>query len=235
MGYYLGRRTTARHFRLGIMFGIIVPDIDLVFSVAIYLLTGSLEDAISIHRTVTHSFITYTVILVLAMITTVAGLASERSFTFVVGLWIGTSIHIVLDLFYLSGVQVFYPFGDFISLSPIAYENLSAFWQKFFLGIDYLSDPIFFYIPLSKEIERLQVEAHSRRAKLLRFMTAYAIAINSALLSIGLLSSIKVETFVLWVYIPDVWVLLFSIFSPLIYRKTILHPQFSPYNYYQQF
>ena len=235
IGMWLGRKTTQRHFRLGLIFGSILPDIDLLFSVIIYLITKDLNEAISIHRTVTHSFVTYTTILLLVMISTVIGITDEYILSFAFGLWIGASIHIVLDLFYLAGVQIFYPFGKAVSLSPIEYTELSPFWQRFMLSIDYLTDPLLYYIPLCKLINQLKVDASRKRCFLLYFMIYWAIVTNVSFLLIGMLIPIPVEKFVIMVYLPGIFTLSFSIFSPLIYRRTILHPRFSPYHYYQRF
>ncbi len=235
IGMWLGKKTTQRHFRLGIIFGSILPDIDLLFSVIIFLITKNLNEAISIHRTVTHSFVTYTTFLILVMISTLTGITDEYVLSFAFGLWIGTSIHIVLDLFYLAGVQIFYPFGGFISLSPINYADLSPFWQRFLLSIDYLTDPLLFYIPLCKYVNLLKVDASRKRCFLLYFMIYWSVSTNLSFLLIGILIPVPIEKFVIMVYIPGIFTLTFSIFSPLIYRRTILHPKFSPYNYYQRY
>ena len=61
---------------------------------------------------------------------------------------LGISVHIILDLFYLGGVAIFWPFLGEVCLSPILFEDLNLLQQKLITITDFLTDPIMYYLPL---------------------------------------------------------------------------------------
>jgi len=131
----------ARTMRFGIVWGTILPDVDLLISIVIIAAGGNMEQALAPHRTLTHSLFT---ILALALI----GLAVWRTGTSrsvgggFFGIAVGMLIHVVLDLPYEVGVSFLWPltaerFGLFWSLPGI--------WAYLDQTMDFLFAAIFFY------------------------------------------------------------------------------------------
>jgi len=136
----LGENAT-RTMRLGIVWGPIVPDIDLLISIVIIAAGGNMQQALAPHRTLTHSLFT---ILILALIglmlwklnwgTSIGG--------FLFGTAIGMLIHVLLDLPYEVGVSFLWPltserFGLLWALPGI--------WAYLDQTTDFLFAALFFY------------------------------------------------------------------------------------------
>lgn len=90
--------------RFGIVWGVILPDIDLLISIGIIAAGGTMHEAVAPHRTFTHSAFT---ILALAVI----GLAlcrSKRGISVgggLLGIAVGILIHVLLDFPYEVGIS----------------------------------------------------------------------------------------------------------------------------------
>jgi membrane-bound metal-dependent hydrolase YbcI (DUF457 family) len=127
--------------RFGIVWGSLIPDVDLLISIIIIAAGGNMQQALAPHRTLTHSFFT---ILALALI----GLllwktaVSKSVGTGLFGIAIGMFAHVLFDLPYEVGVSFLWPlipqrFGLFWSLPGIwAYLDQTA---------DFLFAAIFFF------------------------------------------------------------------------------------------
>jgi len=127
--------------RFGIVWGSIIPDIDLLISIIIIAEGGNMQQALAPHRTLTHSFFT---ILALALIglllwkTAVNKSVGGGLF----GIAIGMFVHVLFDLPYEVGVSFLWPltsqrFGLFWSLPGI--------WAYLDQTSDFLFVAIFFY------------------------------------------------------------------------------------------
>ncbi|MHA1305600.1 MAG: metal-dependent hydrolase [Candidatus Heimdallarchaeaceae archaeon] len=142
-------------YKVGAVFGSILPDIDLFIAALAYLFIG--DKAIDLHRSFTHSF---PVILLFCLLIYVFGIImrkfhpdktiSSYDFTgFCVGLLIGMYIHVVLDLFYLVKVAIFWPFyREFIGWPLVPLSELSDLALKILQTTDFLTDIFLFIIPM---------------------------------------------------------------------------------------
>ncbi|WP_455285753.1 metal-dependent hydrolase [[Eubacterium] cellulosolvens] len=130
-----------RTMRLGVVWGSILPDVDLLISIVIIAAGGNMQQALAPHRTLTHSLFT---ILALAVI----GLALWKTDVNrnvgggVFGIAAGMLIHVLFDLRYEVGVSVLWPltaerFGLFWALPGI--------WAYLDQTLDFLFAAIFFY------------------------------------------------------------------------------------------
>jgi membrane-bound metal-dependent hydrolase YbcI (DUF457 family) len=94
--------------RFGIVWGSIIPDIDLLISIVIIAAGGNMQQALAPHRALTHSFFT---ILALALIglllwkTAVNKNVGGGLF----GIAIGMFVHVLFDLPYEVGVSFLWP------------------------------------------------------------------------------------------------------------------------------
>ena len=130
-----------RTMRFGIVWGSILPDIDLLISIIIIAAGGNMQQALAPHRTLTHSFFT---ILALALIglllwkTAISKSVGGGLF----GIAIGMFAHVLLDLPYEVGVSFLWPltsqrFGLFWSLPGV--------WAYLDQTLDFLFAAVFFY------------------------------------------------------------------------------------------
>ena len=130
-----------RTMRFGIVWGSIIPDVDLLISIVIIAAGGNMQQALAPHRTLTHSFFT---ILALALI----GLTLWRTDWSrsvgggLFGIAVGMLLHVLFDLPYEVGVSFLWPltsqrFGLFWSLPGI--------WAYLDQTSDFLFAAVFFY------------------------------------------------------------------------------------------
>jgi membrane-bound metal-dependent hydrolase YbcI (DUF457 family) len=170
-----------RTMRFGIVWGSLIPDVDLLISIIIIATGGNMQQALAPHRTLTHSFFT---ILALALIglllwkTAISKSVGGGLF----GIAIGMFAHVLFDLPYEVGVSFLWPltsqrFGLFWSLPGIwAYLDQTA---------DFLFAAIFFYAlhSLAKKYQmrsRLLVPAAVASIIAFLVMVAYDLTAPSA-------------------------------------------------------
>ena len=170
-----------RTMRFGIVWGSLIPDVDLLISIIIIAAGGNMQQALAPYRTLTHSFFT---ILALALIglllwkTAISKSVGGGLF----GIAIGMFAHVLFDLPYEVGVSFLWPltsqrFGLFWSLPGIwAYLDQTA---------DFLFAAIFFYAlhSLAKKYQirsRLLVPAAVASIIAFLVMVAYDLTAPSA-------------------------------------------------------
>ena len=130
-----------RTMRFGIVWGSILPDIDLLISIIIIAGGGNMEQAIAPHRTLTHSFFTMLALALIGLLlwkTAVSKSVGGGLF----GIAIGMFAHVLLDLPYEVGVSFLWPltsqrFGLFWSLPGV--------WAYLDQTMDFLFAAVFFY------------------------------------------------------------------------------------------
>ena len=146
-GLLISRFLPDKKAKVGVSFGAIFPDIDILAVVFLYLMTGNEELVYELHRTATHSFFILLIFVVIAIL--YSRRKKEGKFDqFIIAFALGVSVHIILDLFYLGGVVIFWPFFGEVCLSPVLFEEFSILSQKLITITDFLTDPIFYYLPL---------------------------------------------------------------------------------------
>jgi membrane-bound metal-dependent hydrolase YbcI (DUF457 family) len=127
--------------RFGIVWGSIIPDVDLLISILIIAAGGSMQQALAPHRTLTHSFFT---ILPLALI----GLAlwrmgwSQSVGGGLFGVAVGMFVHVLFDLPYEVGVSFLWP------LTSQRFGLLWSFpgiWAYLDQTLDFLFAAVLFY------------------------------------------------------------------------------------------
>jgi membrane-bound metal-dependent hydrolase YbcI (DUF457 family) len=130
-----------RWLMLGIVLGNLLPDADNL-AVAIATLTGQSTDGL--HRTFTHSF--FTVAAIIATFSVVA-LATKRSRWghLGLGLGIGVSMHILLDLLiWFNGVETLWPIPSWVNL----WEGVTMpdWWDRLMMPIEFLFLALYFVL-----------------------------------------------------------------------------------------
>jgi len=170
-----------RTMRFGIVWGSIIPDIDLLISIVIIAGGGNMQQALAPHRTLTHSFFT---ILALALIglllwkTAVSKSVGGGLF----GIAIGMFAHVMFDLPYEVGVSFLWPL---ISQRFGLFWSLPGIWAYLDQTVDFLFAAIFFYAlhSLAKKYQmrsRLLVPAAVASIIAFLVMVAYDLTAPSA-------------------------------------------------------
>ncbi len=247
LGLLLASRLDSKHdyIRVGLVTGSVIPDLDLLGSVLIYLLTFDTDLTIAFHRSVTHSLVVISLIIVIGIF---ASLSSESArimfFPFIIGLTVGMVIHVALDLFYFDGVTLFWPFqpfGDRTKIIPFTYEDLSPahnslaakiigtvdghFELIYYLVFVYLANKYHTNqkIEIKLQTRRITINNWTRYLRLFSYFLVFSMIffLCLAFLSIDW-SIIDRDTFFILLYIPLTPVYLLSGLLPLIMRETIV-------------
>jgi membrane-bound metal-dependent hydrolase YbcI (DUF457 family) len=170
-----------RTMRFGIVWGSILPDIDLLISIIIIAAGGNMQQALAPHRTLTHSFFTMLALALIGLLlwkTAISKSVGGGLF----GIAIGMFAHVLLDLPYEVGVSFLWPltsqrFGLFWSLPGV--------WAYLDQTLDFLFAAILFYAlhRLAKKYQmrsRLLIPAAVASIVVFLVMVAYDLTAPSA-------------------------------------------------------
>ena len=166
-GHMMWDEDGTRTMRLGIVWGTILPDVDLLISIAIIAVGGSMQEAIAPHRTLTHSLL-----LILTLV--IIGVSLWRTHVSpsvgagLFGIAIGVLLHVLLDLPYEVGVSFLWP------LLPERFGLLWALpgiWAYIDQTLDFLFAGTFFYA-----LHRLAKKYQTRERLLIPAVAASVIA-----------------------------------------------------------
>ncbi len=135
-----------RNAKMALVITSALPDIDLLGSAIIYLMTKDNDLTIGFHRTITHSWLVYLLLLLAGLVTSLIYKTRSleksktiRDVTF--GGILGLFFHTIFDLIYLSDVAIFWPIiTTRFKLLPFTYEVLDPMIQKFLNSFDLLVD-----------------------------------------------------------------------------------------------
>jgi len=160
--------------RFGIVWGPILPDVDLPISIVIIAAGGNMQQALAPHRTVTHSLFTILALALIGLLLWKTGWSTSVGGGFF-GIAVGMLIHVLLDLPYEVGVSFLWPltierFGLFWALPGI--------WAYLDQTMDFLFAAIFFYAlhRLARKYqtrERLLIPSAAASVLAFMAMTAY--------------------------------------------------------------
>jgi len=105
-------------FTSSLIFGSILPDIDILLSAILFLFGSTINDAEAIHRTFTHSI--FTVIIIYFIFLSIAEITSDKKFrTIGKGLCLGIIIHIILDIFlWFHEISLLWPIQPYM-IAPL--------------------------------------------------------------------------------------------------------------------
>ncbi|MHA2334740.1 MAG: metal-dependent hydrolase, partial [Candidatus Hodarchaeales archaeon] len=152
-GILFCRFTRSPSMKLGLVFGSVIPDIDLFGSALIFLLTSSEELAIIFHRSLTHSFFTIVTILLVGLLLEYLSIAPViddgqlKLSLLLVGMSIGIFIHVFLDFFYLDGLSILAPLNwDRIYVINLRFDDFSYSSQKKLAAADFQFESLFWLV-----------------------------------------------------------------------------------------
>ena len=244
LGLLIAGKVNSRPGKVGMAWGSVFPDIDLIGSVIALLLTQDEEFTINIHRSFTHSFIIMGLILAIGFI--LPRLTTKNYpnlLPFIIGLVTGMFLHAILDLFYLGGVALFWPLQPLeerVTLFEYTYNDLSPAYNDFlakiiatldggfesiyylifvFLATRYHTDNEFYFSFKGKSFHM------NNWLSKLRLFAFGLIGVTIFFLILAFISIswpfIDRSMFIILLYIPLIPVYLLTGFLPLIMRKTV--------------
>lgn len=232
--------------KIGLVFGSVMPDLDLLGSVLLFILTNNKELTLAFHRSVSHSIVIITIILLINyLVTFFSDSAKSSYFPFILGLIIGMLIHVALDMFYFEGVTLFWPlqaFGERVRLIQFTYKDLTPafnsleakvigtldghfeliFYLVFvFLANKYQTDQ---RLTIGYRSKNLLIDEWPKKLKIFSYFLIVELIffLGLALVSISL-PFLDLDTFIILLYIPLTPVYLLSGFLPLLMRETVVH------------
>jgi membrane-bound metal-dependent hydrolase YbcI (DUF457 family) len=248
LGLLLCFRIDRKHknFRIGLVWGLVIPDLDLLGSALIFLLTLNTDLTLAFHRSLTHSLITIICILGMAFLLQFKWPKARTTyFPLVLGIISGMILHISLDMFYWDGVSILWPlqpFGERITIITFTYKDLSPLYNSlsskliaivdghfellFFLFLSYLANKY-------NTNQQLFIRWRSKQftlndwPKKLRLISFYLVLQMIFFLLLAFLSIswlfLDRDTFIIILYIPLLPVFLLSGLIPIIMQETIAH------------
>ncbi|MFX0207450.1 MAG: metal-dependent hydrolase [Candidatus Hodarchaeota archaeon] len=248
LGLWLASKLDQKHkyARIGLAAGSVIPDLDLLGSVLIFLVTSDKELSIAFHRSVTHSLV---VIIILLTIFYLANLRFEHAnttyFPFIIGLILGMVIHITLDMFYFDGVTLFWPFqsiGRRTKIVPFTYEDLSPAYNSleakiigtldghfeliYYLVFAYLANKYQTNqeLKIGYDSKKMIIRKWPQKLKLVSFFLIIEMVffLSLAFISISW-PLLDRDNFIMLLYIPLTLVYLLSGLLPFLMRETIAH------------
>ncbi len=233
-GLLLASLSKRKEYKVGAVFGAILPDIDLFIAAIAYLFIG--EKATILHRSFTHSFFDITIFSLLLFLFGVLvrfkfpdkKLAKYDYTGFSLGIFIGMNTHVILDLFYLVKVQIFWPFSkQWIGWPLVPDSKLSVLALKILQATDFLTDIFLFIIPMVYLSYK-----ENKYPRIRKFFIGYIfvdIATIIFYIFFAFNRSIAYYDYLVYLYYPGIFFLVTSVFSPLIFRDVIRDFNYKPH------
>ncbi len=244
LGLLFASKVKSKSGKLGIAWGSVFPDLDLLGSIVLYIFTQDMELTIFFHRSVTHSVIIMGFILFVGLpLSRLKSNEFQDGNLFILGFVFGMAVHAVMDLFYLDGVAILWPLQamndrfvildyTFAELTPV-YNNLLA---KVISTLDGGFEAVYYFVfiflanrfntdqEVSIKVFSLQYEIKNWISKL-RTISFLVLGVTIVFLTIAMISisivPISLETFIVLLYIPLAPIYLLTGTLPLIMRKTV--------------
>ncbi|MCG3223919.1 MAG: metal-dependent hydrolase [Candidatus Heimdallarchaeota archaeon] len=242
-GLIIASLSKKKEFKLGAVIGAILPDIDIFLIGPFYFVYGA--SVAELHRTFTHSLLSVIVLGGLIASLSFVPFIKKRfpDFDFVslgLGIAFGMLVHIILDMFYFYGIQVFWPFWDAVIGCPLISEANHIDWigcpiitqnnldpaipadllkLKLLQTTDFYTDIFFFYIPMIVLAFKKGVHKKARM-----FYLVYAIIdflVITFFIIFAFNANVGYEQFIVYLYIPGISFLLLSVLSPIFFRDVI--------------
>jgi membrane-bound metal-dependent hydrolase YbcI (DUF457 family) len=244
LGLLIAGKMNQDETKVGVAFGSVFPDLDLLGSILVFIFTQNKTLTIFFHRSVTHSYVIMSLILIGGIL--IATLRTTNSFrvrSFTFGLVLGMVIHATLDLFYLDGVALFWPFQamedrvillnyTFDELSPLYNDLLAKVISTLDGGFEAIYYFIFIYLASKSNTDKnLNFSVKSKNFEITNWTTKLKqfafglIGITIIFLAIAIISidipALDRDMFIVLLYIPLAPVYLLTGLLPLIMHNTV--------------
>jgi membrane-bound metal-dependent hydrolase YbcI (DUF457 family) len=227
-GLLLASLSKRKEFKLGAVFGAILPDIDLVIAAVAYLAIG--EKASVIHRSLTHSLLFLILVPgIIISLNFIPKIKNKKNYDFLglgIGLFFGLAIHILIDMMYLYGVIFLWPFSSQeIGFPFVAFANFdqgitsNVLKLKLLQTTDFYTDIFFFFIPVL--ILAYKMDVHKKiRLPVLVFVIIDFI-VTTVFVGLAFNTNITYVDHVVYLYFLGTFFLLASVIAPILFRNVI--------------
>ncbi|MFW9899327.1 MAG: metal-dependent hydrolase [Candidatus Thorarchaeota archaeon] len=215
----------------GLVWGSIFPDIDLIATAIMFLITGDLEGSIYIHRTVTHGFFAMGLVLLIGVIISRTREDLRWISMFSIAFAFGMLTHTFYDLLdgYVSILAPFIWTKYSITGSILGYQTntiyITAFndtGYKAWNAFDVMSDALIYLLLWYWATHKANIPKEQKFSKILLIVALIGIAYFGVLFGLAF-TDISVDMHLVLIYI--VWILLFLPFTTVLIhiklRKTI--------------
>lgn len=233
-GLLLASLSKRKEFKLGAVFGAILPDIDLVIAAVAYLAIG--EKASVIHRSLTHSLLFLILVPgIIISLNFIPKIKNKKKYDFLglgIGLFFGIAVHIVLDMMYLYGVIFLWPFSSQeIGFPFVAFANFdqgiasNVLKLKLLQTTDFYTDIFFFFIPVL--ILAYKMDVHKKiRLPVLVFVIVDFI-VTTVFVGLAFNTNISYVDHVVYLYFLGTFFLFASVIAPILLRNVIREFKFN--------
>ncbi|MFW9903959.1 MAG: metal-dependent hydrolase [Candidatus Thorarchaeota archaeon] len=248
LGLWIASRLDPKYsnIRIGLVVGSVIPDLDLLGSVLIFILTSDVELTIAFHRSVTHSLVIIGAILFFSYLAKLRFESVRLTyFPLIIGLVGGMLLHITLDMFYFDGITLFWPLqplGDRIIILQFTYNDLPTNYNSLLVKIigtldghaEFVFYLVFAYLAnkyqtnqelnLGWGLKRLKITNWPKKLTWFSYFLIFEMFffLGLAFFSISW-SILDRDLFFILLYIPLTPVYFFSGLLPLLMRETIVH------------
>ena len=206
----------------GLVWGSIFPDIDLIATAIMFLITGDLEGSIYIHRTVTHGFFAMGLVLLIGVIISRTKEDLRWISMFSIAFAFGMLTHTFYDLLdgYVSILAPFIWTKYSITGSILGYQTntiyISAFndnGYKAWNAFDLMTDALIYLLLWNWATHKANIPKEQKFSKILLIVALFGIAYFGVLFGLAF-TDISVDMHLVLIYI--VWILLFLPFTTIL-------------------
>ena len=206
----------------GLVWGSIFPDIDIIATAIIFLITGDIEGAVFFHRTVTHGFFAMGLVLLIGIIISLTKEDLRWISMFSIAFAFGMLTHTFYDL--LDGyVSILAPFSwtkYSITGAILGYQTntiymyaLNDTYYKAWNAFDVMSDALVYLLVWYWATHKANIPKEQGFSKILLIVALIGIAYFGFLFGLAF-TNISVDMHLLLIYV--VWTLLFLPFTTLL-------------------
>ena len=211
--------------KLGAVIGSIIPDSDLLIGSIGYILTRNVDVPKKIHRTFTHSYVIHLGIALLGSLIFFTGWNSIGIFLMCMAMMM--AVHSTTDFCYVAFMnQKDYKNGILPGIAifaPMSMKKKALFAKVFsdkiynvLLSLDFIIDPIIFYTPVLYLAWAMKSEFSYWSITII--ITSVFAVIFTAFFIYAITGNCKPEKFVVAIYYPGIFFLLFTLSIPFIFN-----------------
>ncbi|MFX0211990.1 MAG: metal-dependent hydrolase [Candidatus Hodarchaeota archaeon] len=236
IGFLGGSQIKNKTMTVALIFGSLIPDIDIIVAVIAYFLPeGSMEASKYIHRSWSHSLITISIIFLIGLFVYQITKQQENTqlsnyglfFTFMT---IGMVVHSIADVVYIGyyshadaatgynpGVALFWPLSfDRYALLPIEVDDVV---YNFLITSDFLTDSLFLYFPVIYLAYQTNTSIKVRKPLLI--IAVIDAVIYGMFTMTALVLPIVPDDMIFYTYIPGIFDIILVMIFPLLTHETI--------------
>ncbi|MFQ5976502.1 MAG: metal-dependent hydrolase [Candidatus Heimdallarchaeota archaeon] len=228
VGLLIASKVANSKYKVALVFGAVLPDVDLLASVGIYLLTGDMNLAKMFHRTISHSLFVHLLVLLTGWGAMQFGKKPQG--VLLVLLAIGMIVHTSMDFVYPAymthedvqndvepGVAIFWPFTD--SKYAIWEIEVSDKIYSILIATDFLSDPVLYFLPLLWLASKRGTDVQLQKPLTIISISDFLIMTGFTLLAI--VGSLSPNDFIFFSYIPGIVDVILAVSFPLLIKETV--------------